>query len=161
MGFLSMSAVRQVVYISQATREFTEAELDALVTVAHENNKKYGITGAMLYLESAFIQVIEGQDSDIARLLQQLHLDTRHRDIRIVSDNVVPARNFQNWSMGIVRPPQEDKTLVRDEIRLASALDVRAEEQSTVMPVAQTFMMMRRLYETSNVLHRAQGNLTL
>lgn len=156
-----MSEVRQVVYISQATREFTEAELDALVKVAHDNNKKYGITGAMLYLESAFIQVIEGQDSDVTRLLEQLRADTRHRDIRIVSDNVVPARNFQNWSMGIIRPPQEEKTLVRDELRLASAIDVRAEEQSTAMPVSQTFVMMRRLYETSNVLQRAQGNLRL
>ncbi|MDH3994702.1 MAG: hypothetical protein OEV47_17410, partial [Gammaproteobacteria bacterium] len=81
--------------------------------------------------------------------------------IRIVSDNVVPARNFQNWSMGIIRPPQEEKTLVRDELRLASAIDVRAEEQSTAMPVSQTFVMMRRLYETSNVLQRAQGNLRL
>jgi len=156
-----MSALRQVVYISQATRDFTEADLDELVKVSDNNNRKYGITGAMLYLENAFIQVIEGEDSDIAQLLKNLYADTRHRDIRIVSDSVVPARNFQNWSMGIIRPPQEERNRVQEEFRLASEIDVRAEEKSTAMPLSQTFMMMRRLYETSNVLHRAKGNLTL
>ena len=156
-----MSALRQVVYISQATRDFTEADLDELVKVSDNNNRKHGITGAMLYLENAFIQVIEGEDSDIAQLLKNLYADTRHRDIRIVSDSVVPARNFQNWSMGIIRPPQEERNRVQEEFRLASEIDVRAEEKSTAMPLSQTFMMMRRLYETSNVLHRAKGNLTL
>ena len=53
-----MPAFRQVVYISQATGTFTESELNELVEVSRRNNKKHGITGAMLYLENAFIQVI-------------------------------------------------------------------------------------------------------
>ena len=160
-GFVQMSAIRQIVYISQATHAFAQAELDELVKVSQDNNKKYGITGAMLYLENSFIQVIEGEDSVVAQLLKNLYADSRHRDIRIVSDSVVPARNFQNWSMGIVQPPQEERTRVRDELGAASAIDVRTEEQTTAMPISQTFMMLRRLYDTSNVLHRAKSNLSL
>ena len=100
-----MGAIRQVVYISRATHPFTQAELDELVKVSQDNNKKYGITGAMLYLENAFIQVIEGEGSVVAQLLKNLYADSRHRDIRIVSDSVVPARNFPELVDGCSQAP--------------------------------------------------------
>jgi hypothetical protein len=153
-----VSAFRQVVYISQATGTFTESELNELVEVSRRNNKKYGITGAMLCLENAFIQVIEGEDAAISRLLDKLHTDTRHQNIRILSDKLAQVRNFQNWSMGIVKAAEVDRPQVLEELRLASTAKNGLEDRSNIMPVSQTFMMMRRLYDTSNVLQRAQGH---
>jgi hypothetical protein len=155
-----MPAFRQVVYISQATGTFTESELNELVEVSRRNNKRHGITGAMLYLENAFIQVIEGEDAAIGQLLDKLRADTRHRNIRILSDNLAQVRNFQNWSMGIVKAAEVDRPQVLEELRLASTANGGSEDRSNIMPVSQTFMMMRRLYDTSNVLQRAQGHLS-
>ena len=154
-----MHAIRQVAYISQATGTFTESELSELVEVSRRNNKKHGITGAMLYLENAFIQVIEGEDAAIGQLLEKLCTDTRHQNIAVLSDKLAQARNFQNWSMGIVKAAEADRPQVLEELRLASTANGGSEEGSNMMPVSQTLMMMRRLYDTSNVLQRAQGHL--
>jgi hypothetical protein len=153
-----MTTFRQVVYISQATSTFTESELNELIEVSRRNNKKHSITGAMLYLENSFIQVIEGKDAAISYLLHTLRADTRHLDIRILSDKLAQVRNFQNWSMGIVKAVEVDEPQVLEELRLASTEKVVSEGRSNIMPVSQTFMMMRRLYDTSNVLQRAQGH---
>ncbi|MEH6611272.1 MAG: BLUF domain-containing protein [Halioglobus sp.] len=158
MGFMVVSAFRQVVYISQATGTLTESELNELVEVSRRNNKKYGITGALLYLENAFIQAIEGEDAAISELLGKLTADARHRNIRIISDNLAQVRNFQNWSMGIVKAVEVDRPEVLEELRLASPTNGGSEDRSNIMPVSPTFMMMRRLYDTSNVLQRAQGH---
>ncbi|MFT5709728.1 MAG: hypothetical protein ACI8QT_000415 [Halioglobus sp.] len=151
-----MSVFRQVVYISQATGTLTESELNELLEVSRRNNKKYGITGALLYLENAFIQVIEGGDAAISQLLGKLTVDTRHRNIRILSDNLAQGRNFQNWSMGTVKAAEADRPQVLEELRLASTTNGGSQDRSNIMPVSQTFMMMCRLYNTSNVLQRAQ-----
>jgi hypothetical protein len=155
-----MHAFRQVVYISQATGAFTASELNELVEVSRRNNKKHGITGAMLYVENAFIQVIEGEDTAIGQLLDKLRTDTRHRNIRILSDKLAQVRNFQNWSMGIVKAAEVDRPQVLEELRLASTANGGAEDRSNITPVSQTFTMMRRLYDTSNVLQRAQDHLS-
>jgi hypothetical protein len=153
-----VSAIRQVVYISQATGTFTESELNDLVEVSRRNNKKHCITGAMLHLENAFIQVIEGEDAAIGQLLEELHTDIRHQNIAVLSDKLAQARNFQNWSMGIVKAAEADRPEVLEELRLASTANGGSEEGSNIMPVSQTLMMMRRLYDTSNVLQKAQGH---
>ncbi len=153
-----MTTFRQVVYISQATEACTESELNELIEVSRRNNKKHSITGAMLYLESSFIQVIEGEDAAISHLLDKLRADTRHQNIRILSDHLVQVRNFQNWSMGVVKAVEVDEPQVLEELRLASTANPDPEDRGSIMPVSQTFMMMRRLYDTSNVLQRAQGH---
>jgi hypothetical protein len=95
MRFRVVNQFRQVVYISHATATLTKNELNELVEVSRRNNKKYGITGALLYLENAFIQVIEGEDAAISQLLDKLYADTRHRNVRIVSDIIAQIRYFQ------------------------------------------------------------------
>ncbi|MFT6891673.1 MAG: hypothetical protein ACJASY_003732, partial [Halioglobus sp.] len=48
MRFRVVNQFRQVVYISHATATLTKNELNELVEVSRRNNKKYGITGALL-----------------------------------------------------------------------------------------------------------------
>jgi hypothetical protein len=149
---------RQVVYISHATVTWSKNELNELVEVSRRNNKKYGITGALLYLENAFIQVIEGEDVAISQLLDKLYADARHRNVRIVSDNIAQVRYFQHWSMGIVKAAEVDRPQVLEELRLASTTKGGSADSSNIMPVSQTFIMMRRLYDTSLALQRAKDH---
>jgi hypothetical protein len=62
--------------------------------------------------------------------------------------------------MGIVKAVEVDEPQVLEELRLAATENVVSKGRSNIMPVSQTFMMMRRLYDTSNVLQRAQGHLS-
>jgi hypothetical protein len=62
--------------------------------------------------------------------------------------------------MGIVKAAEVDRLQVLEELQLASTANSGSQDRSNIMPVSQTFMMMRRLYDTNNVLQRAQGHLS-
>ena len=153
-----MSKLRQLIYISRATRVLTDEEAEALVNRAASNNRKQGITGALLYLQGAFIQVLEGEADAISGLLDRLKRDTRHRDLRLLQDVEVQDRQFKNWSMGMVQTPTADKPEVLRELSALDELGVPDDSSGADMPLCQTFMMMQRLYETDKVLQRARNH---
>ena len=51
-----------IVYLSSASKLFTEDELKEIVDISVKNNTRLGITGMMLYNEGNFIQVLEGEE---------------------------------------------------------------------------------------------------
>jgi hypothetical protein len=151
-----VDVIRQVIYISQASIFLTESELKKLVKKFNNNNKIYSVTGALLYLENAFIQVIEGEDSVIGQLVDNLYADIRHRNIRILSDELKQVRYFQNWSMGLIKAAEADGPEILEALNLTSAINGDVTEKADTVLASQIFMMMHRLYDTSNALQRAQ-----
>lgn len=90
----------QVSYISRAAHPMSAAELLSILMSSRENNQASGITGMLLYGNGAFLQVIEGEDAVIDRLVERLGRDTRHTDVRILSRREIPERQYADWSMG-------------------------------------------------------------
>ncbi len=152
-------SLRQIMYISEAARDFTEEELHDIAKQASCNNVRQGITGALLFIQSSFVQVIEGKDIDIRILLDTLEKDTRHRNIRIVLDRQVEHRDFEHWSMGLVTVSELDSRQVIQEIDLARSAGAHTNEKSMIFPESQTFVMMQRVYEMNASLQRAKANL--
>ena len=152
-----MSRLRQVIYISQATRDLSDQEIRELVAVSAANNRVNQITGALLYLEGSFIQVLEGEADAIASLLDVLGRDERHHDLRVLSDLEIEARQFEDWSMGLIESSKVLRPKVVSEISALPAVTDQAENDDHYAPLPETVMMMRRLYETDQVLQRARG----
>lgn len=151
-----VSTIRQVIYISKAVDDFTATELHQLATTAAQKNKLCGITGALLFIDKCFIQVIEGDEAAMSTLLVHITADPRHRDIRVISDQLGESRHFADWSMGLISTPEEEKPRVVKELRSASAtLDVE-ENGNTISPMPHIVAMMQRLYETDSVLQHAR-----
>ncbi len=61
-----------LVYVSSATKLFSEAELVELLRQARARNSHSGITGMLLYSNGNFIQVIEGEETIVLALHQNL-----------------------------------------------------------------------------------------
>lgn len=148
--------IRQVLYISKTTRAMPEAELHEIASRARAKNELEGITGALLFVEDSFVQVIEGKDAVIEKLLAALRADTRHRDITILMDRNVPSRDFQNWSMGIISISAEKKADVVREIHSAGRHGLAADSDSEFFPDSQTFLMMKHVYQTNQSLQQAR-----
>lgn len=151
-----MSTIRQVIYISKAADNFAAAELRELATVAAQNNKLCGITGALLFINNCFIQVIEGDENAISALLAHIRADLRHHDIRIISDQLDESRYFADWSMGLISTPDKERPNVISELRAVSAFNPVEEACDAVMPLPHTVAMMQRLYETDSILQQAR-----
>jgi hypothetical protein len=70
-----------------------------ILAVSQRNNRRDGITGALVYSEGGFFQVVEVAPADLDRLLRRLEGDPRHSDIRVVLRTAVSGRLFADWSM--------------------------------------------------------------
>ena len=151
-----MKSIRQVIYISQASRPLRDEEIDELVATASRNNRQHGVTGALLFIENSFVQVLEGEDQEIAELLSTIAADSRHTNMRILADQEIDHRNFSDWSMALVKPEHDDRPGVAGEVR--STMTQVDEDASIVVPLPHTISMMQRLYETDAALQRARSH---
>jgi hypothetical protein len=91
-----------LIYESQATRPFSEAELANLLQQARLFNKASGITGLLLYTpDGRFLQVLEGSVEAVHNLYF-LHVarDPRHRQLTLLAGGTLNYRRFADWRMG-------------------------------------------------------------
>lgn len=97
---IKMSETIQLVYVSSATQPFTQSQLVDLLTKSRINNARRGITGMLLYKGGNFIQVLEGQKSNVSELLEIIKADPRHRGTELLLEEKIEHRAFQDWPMG-------------------------------------------------------------
>ena len=63
-----------------------DAEIERLLAIARRNNKRDGITGALLIAGTTFFQMIEGPRSCVMRTFTRIQDDPRHVDLRVIDE---------------------------------------------------------------------------
>ena len=91
-------------YRSRETRPMTAADIGDILEVAWAHNAAHAITGMLVYYDGRFTQVIEGAESDIVELKQQILDDPRHTDVVTLFEGAQPSRVFAQWSMAYHDP---------------------------------------------------------
>jgi len=71
-----------------------------LLTQSRENNTLAGITGLLLYKEGKFLQVLEGDDLLVRKLISKIEKDPRHAEVEVLRWEILKERRFPAWSMG-------------------------------------------------------------
>ena len=74
-------------------------EVEHILAVSRRNNARDGITGALLYGEGCFAQVLEGPPAAVERTFERIRYDFRHADVLVLARGAVQARLFEDWSM--------------------------------------------------------------
>jgi hypothetical protein len=87
-------------YLSSATREFDEPELEELLATSRRNNIAAGLSGMLLYAEEHFIQTLEGEQEVVDAAFERIRRDTRHRNVIVALREDIAERTFPDWSMG-------------------------------------------------------------
>lgn len=104
--------MHHIIYMSRSVKPLSDAELRLLLEQARNANEEQNITGALVYGDGQFMQVIEGQESTLATLYAKLLDDPRHINIVKLADKQITQRSFSNWSMGFhAVSPQEFASL--------------------------------------------------
>ena len=99
----------QLIYISVASRDFRESQLDDILRQSRANNLKHDITGCLVYKNREFLQILEGPKKDVLQLFENITEDLRNRMVnKLWSQDNVP-RSFNEWSMAYVDLDQEEK----------------------------------------------------
>lgn len=94
----------ELMYVSRAQQRFTEQQLTELLAISRRNNTLNNITGLLLYDGfGSFIQVIEGDESEVERLFKHIKNDSRHTNINRIACQPISQRGFPEWQMGFKR----------------------------------------------------------
>ena len=104
-------AIYKLVYCSRnqirGTPEEIIREIRIILKSAHRNNPPAGVTGALLFNEGLFAQVLEGPVDSVSRIFETIQCDGRHSDVTVLQNGPAEHRDFPEWSMARVAPPQE------------------------------------------------------
>lgn len=120
------TALCRLIYISTLQIEggdaAVQAEIDNILDVAREANAAADITGALMFNNGCFAQILEGKLDNVEETFERIQCDERHADVVILSLETVEQRRFSSWSMGYVG---NEKTVAEqfERIRIESGFD--------------------------------------
>ena len=77
-------------------------QLGAIFTSARTNNRRLGVTGALVITEDAFAQVLEGEETAVRGLYESIAHDPRHDGVALLEEGMVDGRTFGRWAMARV-----------------------------------------------------------
>ena len=87
-------------YVSSATTPMGEDDIAAILIQARANNRRFGVTGALLYHRDRFVQILEGPPDVVRARFAVIAADPRHRDVHMLREVEIAERQFPEWTMG-------------------------------------------------------------
>lgn len=88
-------------YISRCTVEpvWTATMVETLVAQAVGRNASLGLTGALLFTGTHFLQALEGPPGALALMRATIAEDLRHTELVTLDEGTIQERRFAGWSL--------------------------------------------------------------
>lgn len=100
--------VYKIVYCSQnrinGTPQEIESGVQKILASSRINNSRVGVTGALLFNEGLFAQVLEGPLAAVEQIFEVIQRDPRHSDVVVLQTGMDEKRDFPDWSMAYAAP---------------------------------------------------------
>lgn len=105
--------VHQLLYRSRSRNGASSAlQMSDILAEARPANQREGITGVLTVVNGTFIQLVEGTDAALDRLMERLLRDSRHSDLVVLERRSAPVRMFGDWDMVSPRLAVSDVALL-------------------------------------------------
>jgi hypothetical protein len=91
--------MHHLIYLSQATRPLSAKALLGLVEQAQQANARQYLTGALVYSNKRFIQLLEGEPAALEQAYARISQDPRHQHLYKVAHHSIAARRFSEWPL--------------------------------------------------------------
>lgn len=88
----------QYLYISTAPT-LSRADVDAILDTSARNNPARDITGLLLFNGRNFLQLLEGDEGELAALMERITADARHSGVSVLDRRTIAARACPDWAM--------------------------------------------------------------
>jgi hypothetical protein len=128
----------QLIYASRPFG-FSGDMLDDILMAARRNNRRDGLTGALVCRADLFLQLLEGPREKVTATFGRILRDDRHMEVGLIWVGDAPARLFPDWDM--LDDPARSWMWSREAVRdgamgRASAAEARAVFQRVAGEVA-------------------------
>ncbi|WP_178988705.1 BLUF domain-containing protein [Winogradskyella schleiferi] len=110
----------QLTYRSKAISTLEIEDLDNILVRANEVNKINDITGCLIFLNGAFVQILEGGQKEVNTVFEKIKLDSRHHSVELLWENQYDKRHFSDWNMTYYRPNESAHTEYVNNLLLLS-----------------------------------------
>ena len=94
----------QLFYRSRSAEPITDGLVLDILGASRRNNAVVEVTGLLLCRDRFFLQLLEGQETNVRTLFQKIEKDDRHRDVKVVLETAADRRIFSAWEMGYLHP---------------------------------------------------------
>jgi hypothetical protein len=88
----------QYLYISTAP-SLSRADVESILASSARNNPVHNITGMLLYNGRNFLQLLEGEETELVALMGRITRDPRHTGVSMLDRTVVGERICSDWAM--------------------------------------------------------------
>jgi hypothetical protein len=93
----------KIVYSSQATVPMRLDDLEAILVDARAGNEARHVTGALIYVDGVFLQILEGEEATVRALMRSIAADSRHSAVTVFQEGEVAERSFADWRMAYLQ----------------------------------------------------------
>jgi hypothetical protein len=143
--------IYQIIYSSEAATPMQTDDLQELLDHARRSNAAKGITGALVYAEGIFLQILEGDKVLLLDLMAKIRRDVRHESVLVLRESEVPTAIFGSWKMAYVSatPKQVAKWAgVSAANDTTESLSETAEERNRTAQFAQDILSLLMANDT-------------
>jgi len=98
----------RLLYVSQPVGPITTTTTTLILEKSTAYNKKENITGVLCQGSGLFLQVLEGERSQVNLLYARIMSDRTHRNVELLSMEEITHRRFGKWSMALVYLSKDD-----------------------------------------------------
>ena len=120
----------RITYVSRA-RSKLPRDLKDILAVTRPNNTRLRVTGALCFLDGAYLQLLEGDRHAVQALYQTIRDDPRHTDAKVLTHTNIVERAFPNWSMALLTWNEETRDIFLRH-NPGSDVDLYAADPATV-----------------------------
>ena len=103
-----MAPLHRVLYCSRnlipGDPDAVAAGIRSILAASRRNNARDGITGALLFSQGCFAQVLEGPLDAVEGAFERIQCDERHADVTVLQSGPAAQRDFADWSMAFAGP---------------------------------------------------------
>ena len=97
----------QIIYSSLSTAPMQSDDLEKLLDQARRSNGLQQISGALIYSDRNFLQILEGERTKVEALMDRIRKDARHDHVAILREGEIPSARFDDWKMAYVSATPE------------------------------------------------------
>ncbi|MEZ5225147.1 MAG: BLUF domain-containing protein [Acidimicrobiales bacterium] len=96
----------RLIYVSQnlilGSRDEVVASVEQILVASRQRNAEASITGALMFNDGCFAQVLEGPEDAVIATHERILADPRHAKVVMIAEQPVEARQFGGWDMAFV-----------------------------------------------------------
>ncbi|WP_051286141.1 BLUF domain-containing protein [Salinimicrobium terrae] len=133
-----------ICYISTATKEFSNGQVDDLLKEWRQQNSNKNIKGILLFSEGHFFQVLEGEKEKVLALFHRIEEDPRHTGVIQVLGRDISQGSFDDYIVEYLKEPVFSKPkLISEYCESVKGMDPQVQQQ--IKMILESFIDTRVL----------------